>query len=66
MVVSTSDNDFITFQRNILDKSPQDVRSYWTPERKQAAIPAHRTDMGADVPDMPPDGSNAAPTTDPK
>ena len=35
----TSNSDFITFQRNTLDKSPQDVRAYWTPERKKAAIP---------------------------
>ena len=62
----TSNSDFLAFQRNILDKSPQDVRSYWTPERKKAAIPTHRADAVADAPDMPPDGANAAPTTDPK
>ena len=70
MISSTGDNDFLTFQRQTLDKSPQDVRAYWTPERKKAAIPAHRADTGANmanVPDMPPsDGANAAPTTDPK
>ena len=69
MVISSPDSDFITFQRNILDKSPQDVRSYWTPERKKKAIPAHRITMGAnmaDVPDVPQDGANVAPTTDPK
>ena len=66
MVTTSPDSDFITFQRNILDKSPQDVRTYWTPERKKAAIPAHRTDTVANAPDMLPDGTNAAPTTDPK
>ena len=69
MVVSTGDSDFLTFQRQTLDKSPQDVRAYWTPERKKAAIPASRTDMGANAADTltaQPDGSNVAPTTDPK
>ena len=70
MVISSPDSDFITFQRNILDKSPQDVRAYWTPERKKAAIPTHRADTGANAADAPdasmPDGANAAPTTDPK
>ena len=70
MAVLSGNGDFLTFQRQTLDKSPQDVRAYWTPERKRAAIPAHRTDTGvnaADVPDSSmPDGANAAPTTDPK
>ena len=67
---TTGNGDFLTFQRQILDKSPQDVRSYWTSERKKAAIPTHRADAGgnaAGLTDMtPPDGSNVAPTTDPK
>ena len=70
MVLSSPNYDFLTFQRQTLDKSPQDVRAYWTPERKRAAIPTHRADAGgnaAGLTDMtPPDGSNAAPTTDPK
>lgn len=70
MVVSTPDNDFLTFQRQTLDKSQQDVRAYWTPERKKAAIPASRAGAGANTADLfdvpPQDGANAAPTTDPK
>lgn len=70
MSSSTLDNDFLTFQRETLDKSPQDIRAYWTPERKRAAIPAHRAGTGANVTDdldtVPPDGANAAPATDPK
>ena len=70
MVTTSLYNDFLTFQRQTLDKSPQDVRAYWTSERKKAAIPTHRTGTGAnkaDVSDMtPPADSNAAPTTDPK
>ena len=70
MSVTTGNSDFLTFQRQTLDKSPQDVRAYWTPERKNAAIPAHRAHMGVmgtnapDEPDTPPDAANAAPTTD--
>ncbi len=67
---STGNGDFLTFQRQTLDKSPQDVRAYWTPERKKAAIPANRAGTGVNVPDESDapsqDGSNAAPTTDPK
>ena len=67
MIVSSPDSDFLTFQRQTLDKSPQDVRAYWTPERKQAAIPAYRADADVNTLDStPPDGANAAPTTDPK
>lgn len=70
MVVSSPDSDFITFQRNILNKSLQDVRAYWTPERKKAAIPAHRADTGTNAENTLdaalPDSANAAPTTDPK
>ena len=63
MIVSKPDSDFRIFQRQTLDKSPQDVRAYWTPERKKAAIPAHRAPSCAMAP--MPDGANA-PTTDPK
>ena len=67
---TTGNGDFLTFQRQILDKSPQDVRSYWTSERKRKAVPTFRTDMGSNVADTldaaRPDGANAAPTTDPK
>ena len=70
MVISSPDSDFLTFQRQTLDKSPQDVRSYWTPERKKAAISTHRIDTGSNTADTleaaQPDGANAAPTTDPK
>lgn len=69
MAVSTDNNDFLTFQREILDKSSQDVRAYWTPERKKAAIPANRAGAGvnsADELDAPPqDGANAAPQLTP-
>ena len=67
---TTGNGDFLTFQRQNLDKSPQDVRAYWTPERKRKAVPTFRTDMGSNVADtldaVKPDGANAAPTTDPK
>ena len=70
MNATTDNGDFLTFQRQTLDKSPQDVRTYWTPERKKAAIPAHRVDSGANKADMSdmttPDAANVAPTTDPK
>ncbi len=72
MAVTTGNSDFLTFQRQTLDKSPQDVRAYWTPQRKNAAIPAHRTNMGVmgtnapDELDTPPDAANAAPTTEPQ
>ena len=39
MYPSTDDGNFLTFQRENLNKSPQDIRAYWTPERKRAAIP---------------------------
>ena len=39
MVISTLDSDFLTFQRQTLDKSTQDVRAYWMQEHKKAAIP---------------------------
>ena len=64
MVVSSPNNDFLTFQRQTLDKSPQDVRAYWTPERKKAAIPVPM--------EMMPDGLNlpeeevSGPATDPE
>ncbi len=65
MATTSSDADFLTFQRQTLDKSPQDVRAYWTPERKKAAIPAHRYGTATDDVGMP-DAANSAPTTDPK
>ena len=64
MVVSSPNNDFLTFQRQTLDKSPQDVRAYWTPERKKAAIPVPM--------EMMPDGLNlpeeegSGPATEPE
>lgn len=66
MAVLSGNGDFLTFQRQTLDKSPQDVRVYRTPERKEAAIPTYRAGMGTSVSDMPPDCSNAVPTTYPK
>lgn len=35
MIPTTDDGDFLTIPRQTLDKSPQDVRAYWTPERKK-------------------------------
>ena len=70
MVVSTGNDDFLTFQRQTLDKSPQDVRAYWTPERKKTAIPASRAGTGVNLPDGSDaplqDGANAAPASDPR
>ena len=70
MFQPTGYSDFISFQRDNLNKSPQDIRAYWTPERKRAAVPAHRFRSGANIPDsfdaILPDAANAIPTTDPK
>ena len=56
---------FISLNLGNPDKSPHDVRQYWTPERKKSAVPAHRYGTAADQRN-PPDAGNAAPTTDPK
>lgn len=55
---------FMSLQLGTPDSSPYDVRQYWTPERKKAAVPAHR--YGAGPAFELPDASNAAPATDPK
>lgn len=47
-----------------IDMSPYDVRQYWTPERKKAALPAPMGLMTA-APAMP-EAENAEPATDPK
>ena len=54
MAVLSGKGDLLTFQRQTLDKLPQDVRTYWTPERKKVAIPAHRAPsvaVGTSAPD---------------
>ena len=70
MIQPTSYNDFISFQRDNLNKSPRDIRAYWTPKRKRAAVPAHRFRSGANIPDsfdaILPEADNAIPTTNPK
>ena len=55
---------FMSLQLGTPDRSPYDIRQYWTPERKKAAVPAHR--YGAGPAFELPDASNAAPATDPK
>ncbi len=63
MTGSKNGGGFIQMQPGGIDKSPHDIREYWTPERKKAAVPAHRYGKGFDI---MPDASNAAPATDPK
>lgn len=56
---------FVSVTPDVSDRSPNDIRQYWTPERKRSAVPVHRYGTAADHEDMP-DAGNAAPTTDPK
>ena len=56
---------FMSLQLGNLDKSPHDIRQYWTPERKKSAVPVHRYGTADDQINIP-DAGNATPTTDPK
>ena len=39
---------FTAFQLGDPDRSPFDIRQYWTPERKKAAVPARMFRTGTD------------------
>ncbi len=55
-----------TFEPNILEKSPQEIMEYWTPERKNAATPIDAFIEPQDDNLLESVGENAGPTTDPK
>ena len=55
---------FAAFQLGNLEKSPQDIRLYWTPERKKAAVPAPMFRTGINAAQSS-DASRQDPTTDP-
>lgn len=61
---------FTAFQLGDPERSPLDIRQYWTPERKKAAVPARMFRTGVGFPEIgpipSPEDANAAPTTDPK
>ena len=63
-------SQFTTLSPGSSGSTPFDVRAYWTPERKKAAIPIHRFRSGAMVPstvdEITPDADNSIPTTEPK
>ena len=48
MTFSPDGGRFAAFQLGNLDKSSQDVRLYWTPERKRAALPARMFRTGVE------------------
>lgn len=61
---NTKSGRFMTMQPVSMNRSPYDIRQYWTPERKKAAVPAPLGLITA-APPMP-EGENAEPATDPK
>lgn len=56
--------NFTSMQMGGIDKSPFDVRQYWSPERKKAAVPAPMGVMPTAL-EMP-EAANEEPATDPK
>ena len=54
---------FMSMQPGSIDKTPHDIRQYWTPERKKAARPIS---MLAATDAVVPEAANAEPATDPK
>ena len=55
---------FMSMQPVSMNRSPHDIRQYWTPERKKAAVPAPMGIVTA-APRMP-EAANEEPATDPK
>ena len=54
---------FMAMQLGNIDRSPHDIRQYWTPERKKAAVPAPMGLVTA-APKLP-EAENEEPATDP-
>lgn len=56
--------NFTSMQMGNIDKSPYDVRQYWSPDRKKAAVPAPMGIMPTAL-EMP-EAANEEPATDPQ